>query len=163
MKNNLLLLLIISFLLPSNFIDRFRVPIYVKSSMSMGYDSNIFRLSEFDMHHTYDDLSFMGDNKKFDSWKTETIAFSDHAISFVNSGATLKCQNKVLTSSEEKEINKIVKKGFNKKDVSKVMNCEATDGDGVVVIIMNDQGHDRDVLLFGTGIETDSPIKLLKL
>lgn len=103
------------------------------------------------------------DNKKFDSWKTETIAFSDHAISFVNSGATLKCQNKVLTSSEEKEINKIVKKGFNKKDVSKVMNCEATDGDGVLVIIMNDQGHDRDVLLFGTGIETDSPIKLLKL
>ena len=67
MKNKLILFLLISFIIPSNFLDRFRVPIYATTSVQVGYDSNIFRFSESDMADTYEDVSFMGDSEKFDS------------------------------------------------------------------------------------------------
>ena len=41
-----LLLIIPSYLISQSILDRFNVPIYITSSLSTGYDSNIFRLSD---------------------------------------------------------------------------------------------------------------------
>ena len=48
-----LLFIIPSYLISQSFLDRLNVPIYISSSMSTGYDSNIFRLSNFEREFEY--------------------------------------------------------------------------------------------------------------
>lgn len=48
-----LLLIIPSSLISQSILDRFNVPIYITSSLSTGYDSNIFRLSDFERNFEY--------------------------------------------------------------------------------------------------------------
>ena len=50
-----LLLAFPSYLVSQTFLDRFNVPIYISSSLSSGYDSNIFRLSDFEKFFQYDE------------------------------------------------------------------------------------------------------------
>jgi len=42
-----------SYLVSQTFLDRFNVPIYTSSSLSIGYDNNIFRLSDFERDFQY--------------------------------------------------------------------------------------------------------------
>ena len=51
--NFFFLLLLHASLFPYNFLDRLNVPIFISSSFSSGYDTNIFRLSEFERDFEY--------------------------------------------------------------------------------------------------------------
>ena len=46
---------------------RFRVPVYLTPSITLGYDSNFLRLSEIDKVDASSKPSMLGDSKTFDS------------------------------------------------------------------------------------------------
>jgi hypothetical protein len=61
----LLILFLLSTLNAQNFINRLKVPIYYTSSFSVGYDSNIFRLSDLNLQ--VDNTSTIINSSTFDS------------------------------------------------------------------------------------------------
>ena len=72
MKNNIkyiifVMLLLFSLSFGGNFINKLRVPIYTTYSLSVGYDSNIFRLSESEMNDLFDSTNPVVNSKTYDS------------------------------------------------------------------------------------------------
>ena len=69
MKNKIIinLFFLLSLLLGENYLDRLRAPIYTTYSLSIGYDNNIFRLSENDMSDLFDTSNPIVNSKTFDS------------------------------------------------------------------------------------------------
>ena len=61
-----LLLIIPSYLISQSFLDRLNVPVYITSSLSTGYDSNIFRLSDFEKIFEYHEYIPIIDANTFD-------------------------------------------------------------------------------------------------
>ena len=61
------LFFLLSPLLSENYLDRFRTPIYTTYSLSIGYDNNIFRLSESDISDLFDTSNPIVNSRTFDS------------------------------------------------------------------------------------------------
>ena len=124
MKNKFLLFLLVSLLIPSNFIDRFRVPVYATTSVGVGYDSNIFKFSESDINDVHDNFSFLGDSEKFDSGMIKSgleIEYSpdlwhNHEIRFLSS---ILFDPKSLTNMKIEQFEKYFLKRINKQKLLK--------------------------------------------
>ena len=70
-----------SFLFSATFLDRFKVPIYYTSSLSMGYDNNLFRLSALNLESN--SSSNIIDSDAFDSgYITPKIQIAYHPYIF---------------------------------------------------------------------------------
>tara|TARA_Y100000588_G_C14222598_1_gene911705 strand:+ start:506 stop:1603 length:1098 start_codon:yes stop_codon:yes gene_type:complete len=79
-----LLFIFPSYLISQTFLDRLNVPIYITSSLSAGYDTNIFRLSDFERNFEFQNsIPIINSNTFDDGYITPKISinYSPHLIS----------------------------------------------------------------------------------
>ena len=103
-----LLLLVPSYLISQSFLDRFNVPIYISSSVSTGYDSNIFRLSHFEREFEYENqISIINANSLDDGYLNPKISinYSPYLINQVKTQFNFSFSKTHYFDTEEKSYN----------------------------------------------------------
>ena len=112
MENNLkriiFIISIFSFLFGDNILNKLRAPIYTTYSLSMGYDSNIFRLSESEMNDSFDSTNPVVDSKTYDSAFLSPkliINYKPYLIEKIKTEFNFSLSSNQYTSSEDKSYN----------------------------------------------------------
>ena len=102
----LILSLLFSILSSQSFINRLKVPIYYTSSLSIGYDSNLFRLSDLNLQS--DSSSEIINSNAFDSGSVVPkiqLSYSPFILSNINTQLDFSITSNNYFSSSDKSFN----------------------------------------------------------
>ena len=103
-----LLFIFPSYLISQTFLDRLNVPIYITSSLSTGYDTNIFRLSNFEKNFEFQNTIPIINSKTFDDGYINpkiSISYSPYLINTIKTQFNFSLSKNQYLGTDEKSYN----------------------------------------------------------